>query len=90
MFIKQITIEGVEGDVEIIRIEKGALVTSCNRVLCEMREDEHREARFEKAYEVARIVCGQVRDRRTRDMVPNATNSMIHDVLREIERVAGC
>ena len=90
MFIKQITIEGVEGDVEILRIENGALVTSGNDVLCEVRADEDREKRYWKAYEVARVVCGQVRDRRTRKMVPNATNSMIHDVLNEIERVAGC
>ena len=90
MFIKQITIEGVEGDVEILRIDKGALVTSGNDILCEVRADEDREKRYWKAYEVARVVCGQVRDRRTRKMVPNATNSMIHDVLNEIERVAGC
>ena len=90
MFIKQITIEGVEGDVEILRIDNGALVTSGNDILCEIRADEDREKRYWKAYEVARIVCGQVRDRRTRKMVPNATNSMIHDVLNEIERVAGC
>lgn len=85
MFIKQINIEGVEGDVEIIRIENGALVTSGNRILCNVRDDEHRESRFEKASEVAKIVFGT--DRKGR---PNATNSMIHDVLREIERVAGC
>ena len=87
MFIKQITIEGVEGDVEIIRLDSdgGALVTSGNRVLCEVREDEHRDSRFEKAFEVAKIVCGT--DRKGR---PNATNSMIHDVLNKIERVAGC
>ncbi len=90
MFIKQITIEGVEGDIEILRIDKGALVTSGNDILCEVRADEDREKRYWKAYEVARVVCGQVRDRRTLKMVPNATNSMIHDVLNEIERVAGC
>jgi len=90
MFIKQITIEGVEGDVEILRIDGGALITSDNDILCEVRAEEDREKRYWKAYEVARIVCGQARDRRTRKMVPNATNSMIHDVLNEIERVAGC
>jgi hypothetical protein len=87
MFIKQITIEGVEGDVEILRIDGGALVTESgggNRILCEVRADEDRESRFTKACEVAKVVCG--RDRRGR---PNATNSMIHDVLNEIERVAG-
>jgi hypothetical protein len=84
MFIKQITIEGVEGDVEILRIEGGALVTSGNDILCEVRAGEDRESRFTKACEVAKVVCG--RDRRGR---PNATNSMIHDVHNEIERVAG-
>jgi len=95
MFIKQITIEGVEGDVEILHTDDGALVTSGNKILCEVRRDEDREARYAKAYEVARVICGQCRDRGPRGrgtgkIVPNATNSMIHDVLNEIERVAGC
>ena len=85
MFIKQITIEGVEGDVEILHIDLGALITSGNDILCEVRADEDRESRFAKACEVAKVVCG--RDRRGG---PNATNSMIHDVLNEIERIAGC
>jgi phosphoribosylamine-glycine ligase len=90
MFIKQITIEGVEGDVEIAHTDEGALVTAGNRVLCAVRRDEDREKRFWKAYEVARLVCGESRDRRTGERVPNATNSMIHEVLAEIERIAGC
>lgn len=85
MFIKSILIDGVEGDVEIARTDDGALVTTGNDVLCEMRRDEDHEARYRKAREVAKVVCG--RDRHDR---PNATNSMIHDVLNEIERVAGC
>ena len=85
MFIKTIVIEGVDGDVEIAHLDTGALVTSGNRVLCEVGKDEPREARYAKAYEVAKVVCGT--DRRGR---PNATNSMIHDVLNEIDRVAGC
>jgi hypothetical protein len=85
MFIKTVVVEGVEGDVEIARTDEGALVTAGNRVLCAMRRDEPREARHAKAVEVAKVVCG--RDRRGR---PNATNSMVHDVLNEIERVAGC
>jgi hypothetical protein len=85
MFIKQMTIEGVEGDIEIARTDDGALVTSGNRMLCEVLRREDREKRFWKANEVAKIVCG--RDKRGG---PNATNSMIHDVLNEIERVAGC
>ena len=85
MFIKSIVIDGVDGDVEIARLDTGALVTSGNRVLCEVGRDEPREARYAKAYEVAKVVCGT--DRRGR---ANATNSMVHDVLSEIERVAGC
>ncbi|HRQ75577.1 MAG TPA: hypothetical protein PK098_06620 [Phycisphaerales bacterium] len=90
MLIKQITIEADRGtggtdDIEILRIERGALVTCGNRIVCEVREDEPREARFEKACEVAKLVYGTDRKGRA-----NATNSMIHDVLNEIERVAGC
>lgn len=93
MFIKQITIEGVEGDVEILRIDGGALVTISgggNEILCEVRCDEDRDTRFWKAYEVAKVVCGRCRNRKTKKEIPNATNSMIHEVLAEIERVAGC
>ena len=85
MFIKQITIEGVEGDVEIMHTDDGALATEGDRILCELRRDEDDEARFAKAREVAKVVCGT-----TDGGEPNATNSMIHDVLRELERVAGC
>lgn len=94
MFIKQITIQGAPapgcGDVEIIRTDDGALVTNGDAILCELRSDDDRETRYWKAHEVARVTFGQVRDRRTRKMVPNATNSMIHDLLGEIERIAGC
>ncbi len=85
MFIKSIVIEGVEDNVEIARTDAGALVTAGNRVICEMGRSEDREARYAKACEVAKVVLGT--DRRGR---PAGTNSMIHDVLQEIERVAGC
>jgi len=85
MLIKSITIEGVQGDVEIARTDAGALVTAGNRILCQVGRDEAREARYAKAREVAKVVCGTNR----RDQ-PNATNSMVHEVLQEIERVAGC
>ena len=85
MFIKSMVIEGVDGDVEIAHMDTGALVTSGDRVLCEVGRYEDREARFAKACEVAKVVCGT--DKKGR---PLATNSMIHDVLNEIERVAGC
>jgi len=85
MFIKSIVIEGADGDVEIARTDAGALVTTGDRVLCEVRKDEDREARYAKVYEAAKVVMGT--DRRGR---PAGTNSMIHEVLDEIERVAGC
>lgn len=97
MFIKATTIEGVEGDVEIARTDAGALVTHeyvttgrfgakrTTRIVCEVGRSEDRESRYAKARGVAAIVCG-----RTRDGEPNATTSMVHEVLEAIERVAGC
>jgi hypothetical protein len=85
MFIKSIVIEGFDGDVEIIHLDTGALVTTGNRILCEVRKDEPKESRYAKAREVAKVVCGT-----TKNGAPNATNSMVHDVLNEMERVAGC
>ncbi len=91
MFIKQITIEGIEGDVEIRRIDGGALVSTGNRVLCEMRANDGREKRYAMACEVAKAICGVTKASRFGPAGrPNATNSMIHDVLNEIERIAGC
>ena len=84
MIIKQIVIEGDEDDVTICRTERGAVV-SANDVEIEVERYADREERFGVAYNASRVVYGT--DRRGG---PNATNSMIHDVLREIERLAGC
>jgi hypothetical protein len=85
MFIKTIVIEGVEGDIEIARTGHGALVTMGDRVICEVRRDEDREVRFSKAVDVAKLIWGT--DRRGR---ANATNSMLHEIWIEIDRVAVC
>jgi hypothetical protein len=85
MFIKSMVIEGVEGDVEIARTDEGALVTLGNEVLCDFKRDESREVRYAGARVVAKSVCGT-----NKRGEPNATNSMVHDVLDAIERVAGC
>jgi len=85
MFIKQITIEGVEGDVEVIHTQEGATVWCNGRVVCTIGAREDREKRFAKAREVTKIICG-----RTKGDEPVATNSMIHEVFDEISRVAGC
>lgn len=84
MFIKQVVIEGVEGDVEVRRTESGAVVIA-NDVEIEVARDDSREERYAVAYNAAKVICGT-----TKRGEPNATNSMIHDVLSEIERVAGC
>lgn len=94
MFIKHITIEGVQGDVEIRRIEGaegGAIVTAGGRTICEMHCSDDRERRYAMGREAAKAICGVTRASRFGPAEqPNATNSMIHDVLCEIERVAGC
>jgi len=84
MFIKKIVIEGVEGDVEIRRTETGAVVTA-NDVDAEVDRNMSREDRYAVAWNAAKVICGT-----TRRGEPNATNSMIHDVLDQIDRVAGC
>lgn len=84
MFIKKIVIEGVEGDVEISRTETGAVVTA-NDIDTEIDRDMTREDRYAVAWNAAKVICGT-----TKRGEPNATNSMIHDVLDQIDRVAGC
>ena len=94
MNIKTIVIEGQEKDVKISRTERGAEVTieqntrhagRQNICIAHIARGEDRETRYAKAVEVAKVVYGT--DRRGRAA---ATNSMVHDVLNEMERVAGC
>ncbi len=94
MNIRTIVIEGHERDVKISRTERGAEVTieqntrhAGRQDICiaHIARDEDREGRYAKAVEVAKVVYGT--DRRGRAA---ATNSMVHDVLNEMERVAGC
>jgi len=94
MNIRTIVIEGQEKDVKISRTERGAEVTieqntrhAGRQDICiaHIARDEDREARYAKAVEVAKVVYGTDRHGRAA-----ATNSMVHDVLNEMERVAGC
>jgi hypothetical protein len=87
MQIKSITIQSEmgAGEIEIAAMEGGALITLGNAVICEVRENEPREHRFQKATAMARLIYDT-----DRKGLVNATSSMIHDVLQEIERVAGC
>lgn len=84
MFIKQITIEGVEGDVEIHAADYGCQVIA-NDVVAEVARTDSDEDRLAVAWNAAKVICGTDRQGR-----PNATNSMIDEVRREIDRVAGC
>ena len=94
MTIKTIEIEGIDQDITIRRTDRGAEVTieqhtrrAGKQDICiaHITRDENRESRYAKAAEVAKLVYGT--DRRGQAA---ATNSMIHDVLNEMERVAGC
>ena len=85
MFIRSIEIDGAAGPISIARTDDGALVTAGNQVHFEMRRDEDRSARWARACHAAELIYGRDKKGRTA-----ATNSMINDVLSEIERVAGC
>jgi len=84
MFIKKIVIEGVEGDLEITRTDTGARVLA-HDVEVAIDATASRDELWGVAWNAAKVVCGT-----TKRGEPNATQSMIHDVLREIERVTGC
>ena len=90
MKIKQIVVQGVDADIEIRATESGAVanlerVGGGSEVIAEFGRHESRESRYEKAVDVAMHVYGRARGGRAA-----ATNSMVHDVLGEIERLAGC
>ena len=94
MTIKTIVIEGINQDITISRTERGAEVTVAERLsssaehtvcIAHIAREDDRGSRYAKATEVAKYIYGT--DRRGR---ASATNSMIHDVLNEMERVAGC
>jgi hypothetical protein len=72
---------------EDVPVHDTALMDDAPAPICiaHIARDEDREARYAKAVEVAKAVYGT--DRRGRAA---ATNSMVHDVLNEMERIAGC
>ena len=82
------------GEIEILRTDEGARVVhvidqpgTCMQraTLGVMRARDADETRYAFAARVATALCGS-----RRGGGPNATNSMVHDVMREIERLAGC
>jgi hypothetical protein len=85
MNIKQIVIEGHEEDIKITKTETGVKATMArfsrrdgwhDKTIAEFKTGETREARFTTAIRLAHQVYGH-----------NATNSMVHDLLNEIERL---
>jgi len=84
MQIKIMTIEGLIDDVTIRRSERGAVICA-NDVEIEFERRAEPEECFGVARNVAEIVYGI-----ERKGGPNASNSMINDLLRAIEQVAGC
>ncbi len=84
MTITQITIKGVEGDVEIHAADYGAQILYAD-VCIELERRASDEKRWAAARGAAMAIYGV--DRKGR---PNANSSMIHSVQTEIERVAGC
>lgn len=84
MTIKQITIKGVNGDVEIHAADYGAQILFGETCLKLARGASDYE-RWTAAVAAAKAIYGADRHGH-----PNATNSMLHSVRTEIERVAGC
>ncbi|MCW5775750.1 MAG: hypothetical protein KIS87_04810 [Phycisphaeraceae bacterium] len=85
MFIKRIVIDGANAEVEIRRTERGAAVTALG-ITVEVARDSSRPERYRIAHDAARVIYALPLGGGASD----AANSMIRDVLREIERVAGC
>ena len=94
MKIRHIVVEGIEEDITVRAAADGATASVVrmsrtqgrfDKVIAEFRRDESREVRYAKAVEVAKHVYGLDPLGRV-----NATHSMVHDVMLEIDRVAGC
>lgn len=85
MIIKAIVIEGENGDVTVQRVSGGAVATTGGEEIARFAASDPHEARYAAATRVAAAVYGRGRGGRVA-----ATNSMVHDVLAQLDRVAGC
>ena len=93
MRISAIEIQGPENAVRVEATDDGARVTTERFTRRAGREDalvaqvgrlDEYHAWLGAAVQVAAVLYGTTRGR------PNATNSMVHEVMTEIDRVAGC
>jgi len=84
MTIKQMTIHGADGDVEIRDADYGAQILF-GQTCIELPRHSSDEERWATATATAKAIYGSDRCGR-----PRCTNSEIHGVRIEIERIAGC
>ncbi|MCC6910003.1 MAG: hypothetical protein IT430_18875 [Phycisphaerales bacterium] len=84
MTIRQITIKGERGDIEIRDADYGAQILFGETCL-ELSRHSGDDERWAAATATAKAIYGSDRHGR-----PRCTNSEIHAVRLEIERVAGC
>ena len=93
MRISAIEIQGPAGEVRVSATGDGAQVTRerfTRRagleqvVVAKVGQPDEHHAWLGAAVQAAAVLYG------TTDGEPNATNSMVHDVMNEIDRVAGC
>lgn len=85
MNIRKIVISGQRNDIEICASPDGAFAMEGDKCIFSTRREEDRCARWEKVKVLAASVYGLDRHGR-----PAATNSMLHSLMTEVERVAGC
>lgn len=97
MRIKQITIDGVKGEVRIIAERAGGARVMLHpdegaaEFVCDMHPSDSDEERREAAVAAAKAIYGTAKASRFGGGGgPNCTGSMVHDVRCEIERIAGC
>ena len=83
MRIKAIVVEGPKCTAEITATATGVCVTVDHEIIAEYPRGEDETTRYEHAEVVAAALYG-----RARGGHPNATNSMVHAVLAEMDRVA--
>jgi hypothetical protein len=92
--IKALIIEGVDGDVDIVRTDSGAHATvkrftqarrHHDHIVADLRREDAGDVRYAKAAEVAKHIYGINGQGRA-----DAADWMIHEVMTEMERVAGC
>lgn len=87
MFIKQLTLEGVDGDVQMVRTEDGVSI-STDDFEVEIPHGAGGDERWNVAYDAAKVLCGVI-ERGPKSGEPNASKSMIFDIMEMLDRLLG-